>query len=68
MNNAVNLYNNYFNFYEKTYDESALDEKEGRDPKQFKLVDNEFPKWLELKNDFNEAKRLIDDIKIVKYI
>ena len=69
MNNAVNLYNNYFNFYEKTFDESALNEKEGRDPKQFKLVDNELPKWLELKNDFNEAKRLIDiriDINKVK--
>ena len=25
---------------------------------------NELPKWLELKNDFNEAKRLIDDIRI----
>ena len=62
-NNVVNLYNNYFGFYENTYDESTLNEKE-RDPKQFKLVDNELSKWLESKNDFNEAKRLIDDIRI----
>ena len=62
-NNVVNLYNNYFGFYENTYDESTLNEK-GRDPKQFKLVDNELSKWLESKNDFNEAKRLIDDIRI----
>ena len=41
-----------------------MGEKEGRNPKQFKLVANELPKWLELKNNFNEARRLIDDIKI----
>ena len=64
MNNVVNLCNNYFNFYEITYDESTLNEKEGRNPKQFKLVDNALPEWLELKNNFNEAKKLIDDIRI----
>ena len=64
MNNVVNLYNNYFDFYEKTYDESTLTEKEGRDPRQFKMVDNELPEWLESKNDFNKAQRLIDDIRI----
>ena len=25
---------------------------------------NELPEWLESKNDFNEAKRLISDIRI----
>ena len=64
MNNVVNLYNNYFDFYKKTYDESTLTEKEGRDPRQFKMVDNELPEWLESKNDFNKAERLIDDIRI----
>ena len=64
MNNVVNLYNNYFDFYEKTYDESTLTEKEGRDPRQFKIVDNELPEWLESKNDFNKAERLIDNIRI----
>ena len=64
MNNVVNLCNNYFNFYEITYDESTLNEKEGRNTKQFKLVDNALPEWLELKNNFNEAKKLIDDIRI----
>ena len=63
MNNVVTLYNNYFNSYEKTYDEIALNEKEGHDPNQFKIVD-ELPEWLESKNDFNEAKRLIDNIRI----
>ena len=32
--------------------------------KQFKLVDNALPEWLELKNNFNEAKKLIGDIRI----
>ena len=64
MNNVVKLYNNYFDFYKKAYDESALDEKERCDPKQFKIVDNNLPNWLELKNDFNEAKGLINDIRI----
>ena len=50
-------------FMKKLYDESTLNGK-GCDPKQFKLVDNELSKWLESKNDFNEAKRLIDDIRI----
>ena len=64
INNVVDLYNNYFYFYEKTQDESTFSEKEGRNPRQFKLADNELPKWLESKNDFNEAKRLIYDIRI----
>ena len=51
-------------FTKETYDESALNEKEGRNPNQFKIADNELPKWLESKNDFSEAKRLINNIKI----
>ena len=64
MNNAEALYNNYFDSYEKTYDQSALNEKEGRNSDEFKIANNELPKWLKSKNDFNEAKRLIDDIRI----
>ena len=52
MNNVVNLYNNYFDFYEKTYDQSTLIEKKGRDPRQSKIVDNDL------------AERLSDNIRI----
>ena len=38
--------------------------KKAATQKQFKLVGNELPKWLELKNDFNEAKKFIDNIRI----
>ena len=64
INNVVTGYNNYFNSYEKPYDESVLHEKEGYDPNQFKIVDNGLPEWLESKNDFKEEKRLIDNINI----
>ena len=63
MNNAVALYNNYFDSYGKSYNESVLNKKEGRNPNQFKIADNELPEWLESRNDFNKAKRLIDDIR-----
>ena len=63
VNNAVALYNNYFDSYGKSYNERALNKKEGRNPNQFKIADNELPEWLESRNDFNEAKRLIDDIR-----
>ena len=43
MNNAVKLYDYYFNFYEKTYEKSSLNEKEGHIPKQLKRVDNDLP-------------------------
>ena len=43
MNNVVKLCNYYFNFYEKAYDKSTLNEKEGCNPKQFKRVDNDLP-------------------------
>ena len=47
----------------KSYDESALNEKKKRrEPYQFKIVDM-LPEWVKSKNDFNEAKRLIDDIE-----
>ena len=49
VNNAVALYNNYFDSYKKTYDEIALNEKEGRNPDQFKIANNELPKWLKPK-------------------
>ena len=48
----------------KRYDESALNEREGRNSNQFKIADDVLPKWLESKNGFNEAKRLIDNIRI----
>ena len=64
MINVVTLYNNYCNFCTKTCDQSALNEKEGRNTNQLKIVDNQLPEWLESKNDFNEAMKLIDDIRI----
>ena len=64
MNNVLKLCNYYFDSYEETYDEGALNEKEGQNPKQFKMVHSVLAEWLESKNDFNEAKRLIDDISI----
>ena len=71
INNAVTLYNNYFDFYKKTFNETrnetfnktTLDEINTYDPYQFK-IGSLLPEWLESKNDFNEAKRLIDDIRI----
>ena len=71
INNAVTLYNNYFDTYEKTFnetrnetfDKTTLDEIKTYDPYQFKIA-SLLREWLELKNDFNEAKRLIDDIRI----
>ena len=71
INNAVELYNNYFDSYKKTFnetrnetsDKTTLDERKTYDPYQFK-IGSLLPEWLESKNDFNEAKRLIDDIRI----
>ena len=67
MNNVVRLYNNYFDSFEETYDEGDLNEKEGSDPKQFKITrmgDNKLPEWLKSKSYFNEAKKLVGDIRI----
>ena len=71
INNAVTLYNSYFDSYKKTFnetrnetfDKTTLDEIKTYDPYQFK-IESLLPEWLESKNDFNEAKRLIDDIRI----
>ena len=67
INNAVALSKNYFDSYKKTFNETrnetTLDETKLHDPYQFKIA-SLLPEWLELKNDFNEAKRLIDDIRI----
>ena len=71
INNAVTLYDNYFDTYKKTFnetrnetfDKTTLDEIKTYDPYQFKIA-SLLPEWLESKNDFNEAKRLIDDIGV----
>ena len=47
----------------ETFDKTTLDEIKTYDPYQFK-IESLLPEWLESKNDFNEAKRLIDDIRI----
>ena len=67
MNNVVKLYDNYFNSYGETNDEGDLNEKERNDPTQFKITrmgDNKLPEWLKSKNYFNEAKKLVGDIRI----
>ena len=71
INNFVALYNNYFDSYKKnfnetrnkTFDKTTLDKIKTYHPYQFKIA-SLLPEWLESKNDFNEAKRLIDDIRI----
>ena len=69
MNNIVKLYSDCFDSNEETYDEEGQNEKKGLEPKQFKITnmeDNKLPKSLESRNDFNEAKKLINDIRIDK--
>ena len=71
INNGVALWNNYFDFYKKyfnetcneTLDKTTIDEIKCYDPYQFKIA-NLLPEWLESKSDFNEAKRLTDDIRV----
>ena len=71
INNAVARYNNYFDSYKKnfnetrneTFDKTTLDEIKTYDPYQFKIA-SLLPEWLEPRNDFNKAKRLIDGIRI----
>ena len=67
MNNVLKLYNNYFDSYKKTFnktnetfDKTTLDKI---NPYQFK-IEVLLPEWLESKNDFNEAKKMIDDIEV----
>ena len=61
INNTVSLYND-FDSYKKTcnetFNETTLNEIKTYDPYQFKIA-SLLPHWLELKNDFNEAKRLL---------
>ena len=67
----LQLYNNYFDFYKKTFnetrnetfDKTTLDETNTYDPHHFK-IESLLPEWLESKNDFNKAKKLIDDIEV----
>ena len=67
INNVLKLYNNYFDSYEKTFNETnEIFDKTTLDkinPYQFKtkVILRE---WLESKNDFNEAKKLIDISKV----
>ena len=71
INNAVTLYNNYFDSYKKTFyetrketfDKTTLDKINTYDLYQFKIK-SLLSEWLESKNDFNEAKKLIDDIEV----
>ena len=63
----MKLYNKYFDSYKKTFnetnetfDKTTLDKI---NPYQFK-IEVLLPEWLESKNDFNEAKKLIDDIEL----
>ena len=63
----MKLYNNYFDSYKKTFnetnetfDKTTLDKI---NPYQFK-IEVLLPEWLESKNDFNEAKKLIDDVEV----
>ena len=67
INNVLKLYNNHFDSYKKTFneinetfDKTTLDKI---NPYQFK-IEVLLPEWLESKNDFNEAKKLIDDIEV----
>ena len=67
INNVLKLYNNYFDSYEKTFnetnetfDKTTLDNINLYQFKKKVLL----PQWLESKNDFNEAKKLIDDIEV----
>ena len=40
-----------------------IDETNTYSPRQFKIKSS-LPEWLGSKNDFNEAKKLIDDIEV----
>ena len=66
-NNVLKLYNNYLDSDEKTFNENnetfAKTTLEKINRYQFKIKVL-LPEWLESKNDFNEAKKLIDDIEV----
>ena len=67
INNVLEPYNNYCNSYKKTFDETneTFDKttSDKINPYQFKIK-SLLPEWLESKNDFNEAKKLIYDIEV----
>ena len=74
MKNVDEVYEKYYNAYKSDYDsddELKEDKKKTLDYKQFKLNDKisqeskliELPKWLSSKNGFNEARKLINDIR-----
>ena len=67
IHNILKLCNNYFDFYKitfnetnKIFDKTTLDKI---NPYQFKIKVL-LPEWLESKNDFNEAKKLIYHIEV----
>ena len=67
INNVLKVYNNYFVCYKnyfneanETFDKTTLDKI---NPYKFK-IEVLLPEWLESKNDFNEAKKLIYDIDV----
>ena len=73
MKNVDELYEKYCNTYKSDYDtddELKESQKKDLDDKQFKLNDkiskesklDELPAWLSSRNDFNEARKLINDI------
>ena len=68
INIVLKLYSNYFDSYEKTFNKTSktfgkatLDKI---NPYQFKTKVM-LREWLESKNDFNEAKKLIDISKLI---
>ena len=74
MKNVDEFYKKYYNVYKSDYDtDDELKEakKKEFDYKQFELGDKinkelkltALPKWLSSNNDFNEARKLIKDIR-----
>ena len=67
INNAVTLYNNYFDSYKKTFYETrneTFDKTTLDKINTYLIIKSLLSEWLESKNDFNEAKKLIDDIEV----
>ena len=73
MKNVDELYKNYYIAYKSDFDTNdELTEKKKKkfNCKQFEIDDminkesklTELPEWLKSKNDFNEARKLINDI------
>ena len=77
LKNVVTLYNNYYDIYKNDYDSKddlSKAKKKRFDYKQFKNIGEENNKfklaelleWVKSKNDFNEAAKLIKDIKTIQ--